>query len=76
MPLKSMKKSIKEQDKMNKARVEILLILTAGLFQSGCSLLKTPKNIQKDTKIFSCEEEAKPKSLQYLEQQYRCTTNK
>lgn len=51
--------------------VKILLSLIF-LFQMGCTALKSNVNSKK----FSCEEEVKPKSLEYLEQQYRCTTTK
>jgi len=71
MPLKSMQKSIKEQDKMRRYKLGVLFILFS-LLQVGCSTLSVPKS----NKIFSCEEEVVPKSLQYIEQQYRCTTNK
>jgi len=58
-------------------RIYIILFSYIALF-GGCSSLILKKEIlknKKDTKkILSCEEEAKPKSLQYLEQQYRCTS--
>jgi hypothetical protein len=39
----------------------------------GCSSLILKEEQQSKGKL-SCEEKAKPKSLLYLEQQYRCTT--
>jgi len=39
----------------------------------GCSSLSLEKENHMKRKV-SCEEEAKPKSLEYLEQQYRCTS--
>ena len=42
------------------------------LFQVGCSRV-TPQQ-EKKTELLSCEERAEPKSLQYLEQQYRCAS--
>ena len=40
------------------------------LFFTGCSSLKTGINLEEKT--LSCSEKAEKKSLQYLEQQYRC----
>jgi len=40
------------------------------LFIGGCGL-KVKVNVEK--KVLSCEEKASKNSLQYLEQQYRCT---
>lgn len=53
--------------------MRVFLILSVG-FYSGCSGLKiSPKGmIDNKKKVFSCQERAKPKSLQFLEQQYRC----
>ncbi len=53
----------------------ILLILLLN----GCSLVKTSPQeikIEKDNteEPLSCEIKAKPKSLELLEQQYRCTS--
>lgn len=61
--------------------MRFILILFIGIivgFYSGCNGLKiepiqTSKNSQQP---FSCEERAKPKSLQFLEQQYRCRSQK
>jgi len=42
---------------------------------TGCSQIKSStlaKSI--DNKQLSCSKKAKPKSLQFLEQQYRCTS--
>jgi len=57
-----------------------LKLILVMLFISGCSSLHLGKSTIEITKSskkkeFSCEEKAKPKSLQYLEQQYRCTGN-
>ena len=44
---------------------------------TGCSHLESAtlsKSI--DNKQLSCSKKAKPKSLQFLEQQYRCTSQK
>jgi len=43
----------------------------------GCSSnLQSPILIEgkENKELFSCSEKAKPKSLQFLEQQYRCTS--
>ena len=48
-----------------------LFILSFVIFYSGCSL-STGGNSIKNSEKFSCNEKAKPKSLQLLEQQYRC----
>lgn len=66
-----MQKLINEQDRMSIDIVKISLLIFS-LFQIGCTTFKS--NVS--TKKFSCEEDVKPKSLQYLEQQYRCTTSK
>ena len=47
------------------------LILVIGLY-GGCSI---HKSVDVSSPRFSCEDKAKPKSLQFLEQQYRCTTH-
>jgi len=57
--------------------MRIFLILSMGVtvgFYSGCSRVKLSLEgkIADEPKVFSCQEEAKPKSLQFLEQQYRC----
>jgi len=50
--------------------MKIFLMLLI-LFYSGCS--SKGASIGKVTKkLFSCDEEAEPKSLNYLEQNYRC----
>jgi len=46
------------------------LILVIGLY-GGCSVQKSVESYP--IHLFSCEDKAKPKSLQFLEQQYRCT---
>jgi hypothetical protein len=66
-----MQKLIKEQVSMHVHVVKILLLLFF-LLQVGCTALTSKVNSKK----LSCEEEVKPKSLEYLEQQYRCTTSK
>ena len=52
-------------------RIYIILFLYVTLF-GGCSSLMLKEN-QQSKRILSCEEKAQPKSLLYLEQQYRCT---
>ena len=47
------------------------LILVIGLY-GGCSV---HNSADVSSYTFSCEDKAKPKSLQLLEQQYRCTTH-
>ena len=49
-----------------------ILLSIFFLLQMGCTTL-TPKV---NSKKFSCEEEVNPRSLEYLEQQYRCTRDK
>lgn len=71
MPLTSMKKSIKEQVKMNLNIVKILLSIYF-LLQVGCTTLRPTLN----SKNVLCDEEVNSKSLEYLEQQYRCTKGK
>jgi len=58
---------------MIKKTMTLLLIL---LVFSGCTQLKFSNSNLTSIKEYpsSCEEEAKPKSLQFLEQQYRCTS--
>jgi hypothetical protein len=46
------------------------MVVLLCLLQSGCTAVHMQKS--NDSKQFSCEDEATPKSLQYLEQQYRC----
>lgn len=54
-------------------RILILLIL---FFYIGCTGLRVNSNnrFQEDRPL-SCETKAKAKSLQFLEQQYRCTSD-
>jgi len=58
-------------------RIYIILFCYIALF-GGCSPLIFNQEVLKKEKPskrkLSCEEEAEPKSLQYLEQQYRCTS--
>jgi len=51
-----------------------LLILIMIIFYTGCSHLNSLIPI-KEENLLSCEEKAKPKSLQFLEQQYRCSSH-
>ena len=56
---------------------KVLFILTIVYLYTGCSKLQyinTDKNVQDEE--LSCSTKAKPKSLQFLEQQYRCTNEK
>ena len=53
-------------------KMYIILFFSMALF-GGCSSLML-KDEHSSTRKLSCEEKAKPKSLLYLEQQYRCTT--
>jgi hypothetical protein len=39
-------------------------------FYTGCTI--PTQNIETDEEEFSCMKEAKPKSLLYIEQQFRC----
>ncbi|CAA6825347.1 MAG: Unknown protein [uncultured Sulfurovum sp.] len=50
------------------------IILVVVLFYSGCSKPFMMKSKRVENKVLSCEVEAKAKSLQFLEQQYRCTS--
>ena len=56
-----------------------ILILVMVLFYSGCSKLNFLSPVTKEPiakkREFSCEEKAEPKSLQLLEQKYRCTSH-
>ncbi len=68
MLLQSMQKSIKEQVNMNLNIFKILLSIFF-LLQLGCT---APTRIVVKSKKNLCKEEVNPKSLDYLEQQYRC----
>ena len=48
------------------------IMVLVFLLQSGCTGLQI-KKVNNEKKL-SCEEEAEPKSLQYIEQQYRCSS--
>ena len=51
-----------------------ILIISIVLY-SGCSRIESVAlSASEDNKQFSCSQKAKPKSLQFLEQQYRCTS--
>ena len=57
---------------------KIMTLLLILLVLSGCTRLKfsnsnSNSNVS-ERQLSSCEEEAEPKSLQFLEQQYRCTS--
>lgn len=53
-------------------RLDYLLGLML-LFQVGCTSLHGVKKESREV-LLSCEESAMPKSLEYLEQRYRCTS--
>lgn len=57
---------------MQKKKICTLLLVVA--FSSGCSQISSLNfdRAEQNPKEFSCEQKAKPKSLQLLEQQYRC----
>jgi len=63
-------------------RIYIILFAYIALFEGCSSLIFQQKFLDKEIlkkeklskRKLSCEEDAKPKSLQYLEQQYRCTS--
>lgn len=52
-----------------------LIILLSIIFYSGCSKSFIIESKVVKSEELSCEMEAKPKSLQLLEQQYRCTSD-
>jgi len=53
---------------------KILLICILMYIYTGCTKLESVVLTQNvDTKQLSCNKRAQPKSLQLLEQQYRCT---
>ena len=54
-------------------KLYIICFLYVTLF-GGCTSLML-KDEEPSKRTLSCEETAKPKSLLYLEQQYRCTTS-
>ena len=56
--------------------MKFFLIIFIGVFYMGCSGLKLENIEERDSIEFSCEKKAKPKSLQFLEQQYRCTSHR
>jgi uncharacterized protein YcfL len=51
-----------------------LIFITLYLY-SGCSSRVNP-SLSRDKNLLSCSQEAKPKSLQFLEQQFRCLIKK
>ena len=70
MPLQSMQKLIKKRVNMNSKTVKIFILMIL-MFQVGCTSI--PKKVDLKSEKKSCDEEVQPKSLEYLEQQYRCT---
>ena len=54
---------------------KILFILSIILY-TGCTKQVTILTNSNDISQLSCSQEAKPKSLQFLEQRYRCTSQK
>jgi len=67
-----MQKLIKRQVSVIK-KISILFIF---LFYTGCTTLKFNQEREqafKEKELFSCEKKAKAKSLQFLEQKYRCS---
>ena len=54
---------------------KILLLIVPIIIFNGCSLLSANQSVKIEEKKLSCEEEAEPKSLQLIEQQYRCRSN-
>jgi len=53
--------------------IKILIIFI--FLYTGCSRIEgVVLSVSEDNKQFSCSQKAKPKSLQFLEQQYRCTS--
>ena len=63
-------------NKIKKARMQKVLIIFIMLYlYTGCSKLESVVLAQSiENKQLSCSKIAKPKSLQLLEQQYRCTS--
>jgi hypothetical protein len=60
-----------------------VVIISFLLLYTGCSFKVTSSGIEQielteevKPKKFPCEKKAKAKSLQFLEQQYRCTSHK
>ena len=63
-------------NKIKKAGMKRVLFLFIVLYMStGCSRVQhVVLSSSVDSKLLSCDKKAKPKSLQFLEQQYRCTS--
>lgn len=60
--------------KIKKVYMIKILIIFIFLY-TGCSRIEgVVLSVSEDNKQFSCSQKAKPKSLQFLEQQYRCTS--
>ena len=55
--------------------MKCFIISLAVIFYSGCSKLSMIKSKPSENKELPCEVEAKLKSLQFLEQQYRCSSH-
>ncbi len=55
---------------------KIIFISIIVYLYSGCSKQLTLSTNNVENREFSCNQEAQPKSLQLLEQQYRCTSQK
>lgn len=56
--------------------IERVLMLVILFFHMGCTGLGVNlDNELKEDRLLSCEKKAKAKSLQFLEHQYRCTSN-
>jgi hypothetical protein len=54
---------------------KVLFLFIVVYMSTGCSKLESVVLTQNiDNKELSCSKRAKPKSLQLLEQQYRCTS--
>ncbi len=49
--------------------IKSIILLLLILLLSGCTVIEMKKSNREN---LSCREEVQPKSLQYLEQQYRC----
>jgi len=69
MRLMSMKELINHKEKVYMQK--FLLVFIGLYFYSGCSSIELQRL---EVEELSCSKEAEPKSLQLLEQQYRCTS--
>jgi hypothetical protein len=50
------------------------IIFIGIILYTGCSRIELPKNRKVEPLL--CKQKVKPKSLQFLEQKYRCQTQK